>query len=73
MTESLHNTITRNNHYNPRTFGGVIYLSDYNTDCRKKNNTTGSPIAKRILSDRSFDHKCMKNIENRNRFCNGGI
>jgi len=48
-------------------FGGVIYLSDYNTDYRGKDNTRGSQIAKRIISDRNFDYRCKKNIEEMKR------
>ncbi len=32
-------------------FGGIIYLSDFNTDCKGKDNTKGSPIASRIELD----------------------
>lgn len=45
-------------------FGGVIYLSDYNTDNIGKNNYNGSPIANSIVSDRNFDNQCQKNREN---------
>ena len=33
------------------TFGGIIYSSDFNTDYRGKDNTNGSFIAQRIISD----------------------
>lgn len=33
-------------------FGGLIYLSDFNTDYRGKDNTNGSQIASRIEADR---------------------
>lgn len=45
------------------TFGGFIYPSDYNTDNRGKNNTNGSSVAHRIISDRKFDEQCRKNRE----------
>jgi hypothetical protein len=45
------------------TFGGKIYLSDFETDYRGKNNTNGSIIAQRIISDRNFDKQCRKNRE----------
>lgn len=32
-------------------YGGAIYLSDFNTDCRGKDHTQGSVIASRIESD----------------------
>ena len=48
-------------------FGGIIYPSDYNTDYRWKDNTRGSQIAKRIISDRNFDYRCKKNIEEMKR------
>ena len=43
------------------TFGGIIYPSDFNTDYRGKNNTDGSPIAKRIISNQKFDEYCRQN------------
>lgn len=45
------------------TFGGIICLSDFNTDYRGKNNTNGSPIAHRIINDSKFDKQCRKNRE----------
>lgn len=47
------------------TFGGVIFPSDYNTDYRGKNNTHGSPIAKRIADDKKNDEQYKKNIINK--------
>ena len=41
-------------------FGGIIYPSDFNTNCRGKNSTYGSPTAMRIISDRKFDEQCRK-------------
>ena len=49
------------------TFGGFIYLSDYNTDNRGKNNANGSPIAHRIVNDSKFDRQCRKNREETER------
>lgn len=46
---------------NHTTFGGIICSSDFNTDYRGKDNTNGSPIAKRIASDEKFDQQCRKN------------
>ncbi len=34
-----------------RHFGGVIYLSDFHTECRKSAARHGSTIASRIVSD----------------------
>ena len=45
----------------PSRFGGRIYLSDFETDYRGKDNTTGSIIASRIISDWRFDEMCKKN------------
>ena len=56
----------RTENYNTDTtrFGGIIYYSDFNTDFRGKENTNGSEIARRIMSDRKFDMQCKRNIEN---------
>lgn len=48
-------------------FGGVIYPSDFNTDNRGKNNTYGSPIAKRIISDQRLDQQWRKIKEERKK------
>lgn len=40
------------------TYGGKIYLSDFNTYYRKRNNAHGSAIAARIIQDRKFDEQC---------------
>ena len=42
------------------TFGGIIYPSDFNTDYRGKDNTKGSTIASRIISDQKFDEHYRK-------------
>ena len=41
-------------------YGGVIYISDFNTDYRGKNNTNGSSIAARIESDFRREKKLLK-------------
>ena len=50
-----------------KRFGGIIYSSDFNTDNRGHNNTNGSTIAQRIISDRNFDQQCRKNREKTER------
>lgn len=52
--------------HDPRTFGGLIYESDFNTDYRGDDQKESS-IAKRIVSDWVFDQKCAKNIEYKER------
>lgn len=64
MAKTLYTTETYNDH---TTFGGIISLSDFNTDNRGKNNTHGSPIARQIMSDKKFDRDCRKNAEARDR------
>lgn len=49
------------------TFGGFIFHSDFNTDCRGKDNKHGSPIASRIIQDQKFDKECKNNINIRRR------
>lgn len=44
-------------------FGGIICLSDFNTDYRGKDNTNGSTIANRIAADNRFDKQCKKQKE----------
>ena len=68
MTNHLHETAHR-------TFGGVIYLSDFNTGSRGRNNTKGSPIANRIAGDHQFDRQCRINREimERNKSYGSGI
>lgn len=41
-------------------FGGLICPSDFNTGGRRKNNYSGSPIARRIANDDRFDQQCIK-------------
>ncbi|MDE7016026.1 MAG: hypothetical protein K2P65_00425 [Lachnospiraceae bacterium] len=43
------------------TFGGKIYLSDFNTDYRGKPKAGGSAIASRIAQDAKFDEQCRRN------------
>lgn len=44
-------------------FGGIIYVSDFNTDIRGKDSKNGSAIANRIANDFRFDEQCRKNTE----------
>ncbi len=73
MTEILHKQITPNNYFSPRTFGGVINPSDYNTDYRGKDSKHGSQIAKRIISDQNFDYRCKINIDRNRNMKSGGL
>ena len=41
-------------------FGGLIKLSDFNTDYRGKDNTNGSTIASRIEADKQREEKLWK-------------
>ena len=66
-------TQSTNYKFNNNTFGGLIFPSDYNTDYRGKDNTRGSSIAQRIISDQKFDDRCRKNIEIKNRQKLGGM
>lgn len=45
------------------TFGGLIYLSDYNTECRHKKISQGSAVANRIAQDKRFDEQCKRNVK----------
>lgn len=65
MTKNFYTT--ENYKVDHSTFGGKIYLSDFETDYRGKNSINGSSIAQRIVSDLRFDEQCRKNIENRER------
>ncbi len=65
MTENFYTT--RKFNVDHSTFGGIIYLSDFETYHRGKDNNNGSTIASRISSDWKFDEQCRKNIENRER------
>ena len=49
-------------------FGGLIYPSDFNTDYRGKDNTNGSAIAGRIISDQQFDRQCRNNKINQQNY-----
>lgn len=64
MTENFY---TGNHNITHTTFGGLIFLSDFETDYRGHDNNHGSPIAQRIESDRRFDEQCRKNEEFRNK------
>ena len=65
MTNLFHDTQHAMTMHNNRctTFGGYIFISDFNTDNRGKNNPKGSPLARRIVSDQRFDEQCAKNID----------
>lgn len=65
MTENFYRT--RNYKPDHSAFGGYIYLSDFETDYRGKNNNHGSIIAQRIASDLRFDEQCRRNIVSRTR------
>lgn len=43
-----------------RSYGGQIYQSDFNTDCRGKDNAYGSTIASRIASETRWEEKLRK-------------
>lgn len=47
-------------------FGGKIYLSDFNTDYRGKDNTKGSTIASRIEADWRREEKLWKKTKDSN-------
>lgn len=55
-----------------KTFGGLIYPSDFNTNHRGKNNVNGSEIASRIIADRKFDSQCRRNRSLQNNNTQGG-
>ncbi len=61
MAKNLQRTISSDNHFNPGTFGGIIYPSDFHTDYPVKVRTQGSVIAQRIISDQKFDEQCRRN------------
>lgn len=60
MTENLY--ITNFNKSDHTRFGGIIYISDFNTEY-KKNNIKGSTIAYRIANDLDFDKECKENLK----------
>lgn len=53
-------------------FGGLIYLSDFNTDHRGKDSTNGSQIASRIETDRRREEKLWKTYKNKQQYIYGG-
>lgn len=61
MTETFCNTSTYQVDHS--TFGGLIYLSDFETDYRGNDSNNGSSIASRIACDWKFDNQCKKNRE----------
>lgn len=66
MTKNYTVKIPNNNYENRSTFGGLIYFTDFYTNCSENANTR-SPIASRILQDRKFDKQCKKNLEIRDK------
>ena len=62
MTEKFYKT--RIHKIDSSTFGGIIYSSDFNT------SYTAGNIAQRIISDKIFDKRCKRNLENQNRKMN---
>lgn len=62
MPETFYRTGTHD--IDHTSFGGIINPSDFNTDYRGKDNTSGSPVAGRIINDWKFDEQCRKNKEN---------
>lgn len=60
MTNYFYKTMTKT-HKDPTRFSGLINLSDFETDYRGKDNTNGSTIAQRIVTDWRFDEQCRKN------------
>lgn len=60
MTKILY----KNRNYKPdhTRFGGLIYLSDFQTDHKGRDHINGSSIASRIARDQRFDEECKKNI-----------
>lgn len=50
---------TKNNKTDHTKFGGIVYISDFNTS-----HTNGN-IAARIANDQRFDKQCQKNLINR--------
>lgn len=67
MAKNLTVTISGNNYEHSNTFGGIITLSDFFTNCSGKSNAR-SPIATKIEQDRNFDKLCQRNILNKNNF-----
>lgn len=46
-------------------FGGLVYLSDYNTESRGKESQNGSAIAKRIETDQKNDKRYISTKKNK--------
>ncbi len=61
MHQNLYFTDKNTSH---NTFGGLISLSDFDTNYKRKTNSGGSLIARHIIADWSFDEQCRKNIAN---------
>ena len=67
MAKNLTVSIPSNNYDNSTTFGGIISLSDFFTNCSTKSNTR-SPIAGKIAQDKNFDRMCQRNILNKETY-----
>lgn len=67
MTESTNNFQPATREEMHRTFGGLIYESDFNSEYWHNITRNRSIIADRIASDWRFDQKCRKNAEIRER------
>ena len=44
-------------------FGGLIYESDFNTEC----GATSKHLVQRIVRDWAFDKQCLRNAQERER------
>lgn len=62
-TKTICNTFK--NTYQPNTFGGIIYESDFDTEHRGY-EAKESAVASRILNAWKFDQQCLRNAELRN-------
>lgn len=60
MTNKAKNYYTSSEREFNTTFGGYVYNDDFEY-------ASIATIANRIITDRKFDEKCKKNIEQRNR------
>jgi hypothetical protein len=56
-----------------KTFSGLIYLCDFNTNHKGKKNANGSEIASRIIADRKFDIQCRRNRSLQSNCEQGGM
>lgn len=65
MKETKHYCTPTRNIADHRTFGGLIYESDFCTNHRGQNDRE-SKVASNIAADLAFDHMCSLNAVNRN-------